>query len=229
MFTEDELIPISALQHFAFCERQWGLIYLEGAWAENRLTTEGKHLHERADSDTTEVRGDVRIARGLRIRSLQHGMAGRADVVEFHKSAEPASIELPGANDRWRPVPIEYKRGRVKQTSIDEIQVCAQALCLEEMLDTSIAAGFLFYGRTRRRHPVTFTSTLRSATLRCAEQIRLAIARGTTPTSGYQKKCDRCSLYDLCLPKAMDRSMRVHDYIRRSIRPPDSTAKEVHP
>lgn len=225
MFTEDELIPISALQHFSFCERQWGLIHLEGAWTENRLTIEGKHLHERADTDETEVRGDLRIARGLRIRSLHHGLIGRADVVEFHRDSGSGAITLAGIADRWRPVPVEYKRGRVKRGPIDEIQICAQALCLEEMLEAVIEGGFLFYGKTRRRHPVTFTPDLRRLTTECIEKIRLATSRGITPTAGYQKKCDRCSMYERCLPKAMDQSHRVRDYLEESMRPlppPDS-------
>jgi len=217
MFTEDDLIPISALQHFAFCERQWGLIHLEGAWAENRLTVEGKQLHERADSDETEVRGDLRIARGLRIRSLKHGLVGRADVVEFHRDTGLGAIPLEGVDGRWRAVPVEYKRGRVKFSPIDEIQICAQALCLEEMLATVVDGGFLFYGRTRRRHPVTFSPTLRQATIDCVEQIRVATASGTTPLARYQKKCARCSLYNLCLPKAIEQSRHVREYLDKSV------------
>ncbi len=217
MFTEYDLIPISALQHFAFCERQCGLIHLEGAWAENRLTVEGKQLHERADSDETEVRGDLRIARGLRIRSLKHGLVGRADVVEFYRDEAPGAVELEGVDGRWRPIPIEYKRGRVKFNSIDEVQICAQALCLEEMLGSVIEGGFLFYGKTRRRHPVTFSPTLRHATTDCVERIRVAMASGKTPHARYQKKCDRCSLYELCLPKAIEQSQQVREYLDRSV------------
>ncbi len=223
MFTEDDLIPISALQHFAFCERQWGLIHLEGLWAENRLTVEGKQLHERADSDETQVRGDVRIARGQRIRSLVHGLVGRADIVEFHKDTSPSAveqngIELNGLEGRWNPIPIEYKRGRVKFKPIDEIQLCAQALCLEEMLETAIDEGFLFYGKTRRRHPVTFSPTLRQLTTDCIENIRHATILGKTPSASYQKECDNCSLYDLCMPKAIEQSQSVREYLNKSVR-----------
>jgi CRISPR-associated exonuclease Cas4 len=135
MFTEAELLPLSALQHLAFCERQWGLIHLEQVWDENRLTVEGRHLHERADEPASENRRDLRIARGLRIRSLRLGLVGRADVVEFHRlpqEDEPSTdtLTLAGVAGRWRPLPVEYKRGRPKADAWDEVQLCAQALCL---------------------------------------------------------------------------------------------------
>jgi CRISPR-associated exonuclease Cas4 len=138
MYVEDDLLPISALQHLLFCERQCALIHVEQVWAENRLTVEGRHLHERVDGGEHETRGGLRTARALPIRSLRLGLAGRADVVEFHASE--------GAAGPPRVVPVEYKRGRPKSHRADEVQLCAQALCLEEMLGVHVAAGALFYG-----------------------------------------------------------------------------------
>jgi len=139
-YTEDDLIPISALQHFVFCERQCALIHIEQAWTENRLTAEGRLLHERVHDQGGESRAGVRIERGLPLRSLRLGLVGVADVVEFHPLSEGG----------WRPFPVEYKRGKPKRNACDEIQVCAQALCLEEMLGVRIPAGALFYGKTHR-------------------------------------------------------------------------------
>jgi CRISPR-associated exonuclease Cas4 len=133
VFSEDELLPISALQHLAFCERQWALIHLEGAWAENQLTAEGRVMHDRAHEPGTESRGDIRISRGLRLRSLRLGLSGIADVVEFHRCGRPDDadgIRLLGVSGSWAPFPVEYKRGRPKSGPFDEIQLCAQALCL---------------------------------------------------------------------------------------------------
>ena len=133
MYSEDDLLPISALQHLAFCERQWALIHLEGVWAENQLTAEGRVMHDRAHEPGTESRGDIRISRGLRLRSLRLGLSGIADVVEFHRCGRPDDVDgvcLPGVSGSWAPFPVEYKRGRPKSGPFDEIQLCAQALCL---------------------------------------------------------------------------------------------------
>ncbi len=174
--SEDDLLPISALQHLVFCERQWGLIHLEQIWAENRLTLEGKHLHERVDESETESRGGVRTARALALRSLRLGLSGRADVVEFLRmeadegpvdgadDGVSGAVALPGVAGLWRPFPVEYKRGKPKPDRCDEVQLCAQALCLEEMLDTEIPRGALFYGQPRRRQEVAFDPELRALT-----------------------------------------------------------------
>lgn len=233
MFPEDDLLPISGLQHLLFCERQWALIYLEGAWAENRLTAEGAVLHERVHEQDTEVRRDVRITRSLRLRSLRLGLTGQADVVEFHRVAEEAgalcqlnrnettvelceAVPLPGAKGLWRPFPIEYKRGRVKKDAIDEVQLCAQALCLEEMLGVAVPAGALFYGQPRRRTEVTFTPELRAQTEALAARMHELAKAGRTPIARYEKKCDNCSLFALCLPKTIGKSPSVAGYLQRA-------------
>jgi CRISPR-associated exonuclease Cas4 len=212
MFTEDDLLPLSALQHLLFCERQAALIHLEQLWAENRLTVEGKHLHERVDHAPGESRGEVRIARSLPLRSLRLGLSGRSDLVELQRvpddvAGAPGAI-LPGVPGTWRPFPVEYKRGRPKPHHADEVQLCAQALCLEEMLDTAVPAGALFYGQTRRRHDVPFSEALRGETEEAAARLHRLLASGVTPSPVREPKCDQCSLIDLCLPDAPAHSAR---------------------
>lgn len=202
-FSEDDLQPISSLQHLAFCERQWALIHLEQVWAENLLTVEGRHLHERVHEADSETRKGLRIARALRLRSLRLGLSGVADVVEFHACGdENEGARVPGLAGRWRVVPIEYKRGRPKRDRCDEVQLCAQALCLEEMLDTTVAAGALFYGQTRRRLDVVFDASLRTETEALAMRLHALVRAGTTPPAVYTKACENCSLKEACLPKA---------------------------
>ncbi|HYU34929.1 MAG TPA: CRISPR-associated protein Cas4 [Thermoanaerobaculia bacterium] len=203
---EDDLLPLSALQHLLFCERQCALIHIEQIWAENPLTVEGKHLHEQADSGFQESRGDLRIARALPLRSLRLGLSGRSDVVEFHRVGEGV----------WRPFPIEYKRGKPKSHRADEVQLCAQALCLEEMLDVAVPAGALFYGQTRHRLEVTFDTELRRLTEDAAARLHRLIAGGVTPTAVREPKCDQCSLLDICMPAAPAVSAR--QYLDRSLR-----------
>jgi CRISPR-associated exonuclease Cas4 len=208
MFSEDDLLPISALQHMLFCERQCALIHLERLWAENRLTVEGRHMHDKAHTGAPETRRDLRIVRGLQLRSLQHGLIGQADVVEFH-------ADTPGAPPR--PFPVEYKRGKPKSNDADRVQLCAQALCLEEMLDVPIAGGALFYGRTRRRLDVPFDEPLRSLTLRTAQRLHAMIASNRTPPAVREPKCDNCSLLHLCLPDAMDTATPASRYLQRTL------------
>ena len=207
-FSEDDLVPISALQHFAFCERQCALIHVEGIWAENPLTLEGKQLHERLDESGGEARGDLLTVRSLALRSLRLGLSGRADAVEFHRLPEgaPGGAELPGRTGRWRPFPVETKRGKPKPYHADRIQLCAQALCLEEMLGAEVPAGALFYGRPRRREEVPFDPGLRARTEDLAARVRALLAAGRTPPAVREPKCDACSLIDLCLPDLTGRS-----------------------
>jgi len=154
MYTESDLLPLSGLQHLAFCPRQCALIHIEGAWGENRLTAEGRVMHKRVDEREHETRGDVRREYGLRIRSLALGLSGIADTVEFRRDGES-----------WHPFPVEHKRGKPKgDNPCDRVQLCAQAICLEEMCDCAIPAGALFYGETRQREDVAFDPTLRALT-----------------------------------------------------------------
>jgi len=152
MYTEDDLLPLSGLQHLLFCERQCALIHIEQAWAENLLTAEGRIMHERVHEADRESRGEVRIEYSMPLRSLRLGLIAKADVVEFHRKLDPGEK----GSSKWLPFPVEYKRGKPKKENYDKVQLCAQAMCLEEMLDVQIPEGAIFYGRTRRRQDVVF-------------------------------------------------------------------------
>lgn len=225
MFTEDDLLPLSALQHLLFCERQAALIHLEQVWAENPLTVEGKSLHERVDSQAGESRGDLRIARGLPLRSFRLGLSGKADAVELHRlpDGEPGA-RLPDVPGVWRPFPVEYKRGKPKRHHADEVQLCAQALCLEEMLGTAVPAGALFYGQTRRRLEIVFTADLRRETEEAAARLHQIIDSRITPKPVREPKCDQCSLLEICMPGAPSASARRYlDRLMRQATQPETT------
>ena len=201
---ENDLAPISALQHMLYCPRQCALIHIEQHWDENRFTAEGRILHERTDSGSSERRGSVRIERSVALRSLTLGVSGVADVVEIH--------------DRVRAYPIEYKRGRPKAHRADEVQLCAQALCLEEMLGASVPVGALFYGRDRRRKEVRFDSELRTLTKRVAADVRRMLAASVTPPPEYEaRKCNACSLKQGCQPQNPRRPQTVARWLLRAI------------
>lgn len=220
-FREEELVPLSALQHLVFCERQFALIHVEGQWAENRFTAEGRSLHERADEGRSESRGDLRIARGVSLRCHRLGLVGKADVVELHRVTEEdptAGAAVPGLEGRWVPFPVEYKRGKPKSHQADRVQLCAQALCLEEMLGTEVPEGALFYGKTRRREDVAFDAELRETTEHAAARVHELLAAGETPSAERQPKCRRCSLLDVCRPADIGRS--VERYLDRLLEVP---------
>jgi CRISPR-associated exonuclease Cas4 len=224
MFSEDDLLPISALQHLAFCERQWALIHLEGIWADNRLTVEGSILHERTDEPDLEVRGNTRIARALSMKSLYYGISGKADVVEFHRFEEcdyseisndstGYAITLEGVPGLWLPVPVEYKRGKPKPDRCDEVQLCAQAFCLEEMLECTIPEGFLYYGLPRKRFEVRLDEKLRQETIILIGHLHELNALRVTPPAAYEKKCNNCSLKDFCLPRVLSAKKSTQKYL----------------
>lgn len=214
MYNEDDLLPLSGLQHLMFCERQWGLIHIEQQWEENRLTAEGRVIHERAHDAGTESRPGIRTARGLRLRSLRLGLVGQADVVEFHRSE--GGIILPGVAEAWRPLPVEYKRGKPKQDACDEVQLCAQALCLEEMFSAEISNGALYYGEPRRRTEVLFGSELRAQTESLAARMHHLYASAKTPPPVYEPKCDKCSLIARCMPRLLAKPPAVARYLARA-------------
>lgn len=208
MMDETDLLPLSALQHLMFCERQCALIHIEQAWLENRYTAEGRVLHDRVHESDAEQRGEVRIVRGLRMRSLELGLIGQADVVEFRKQA----------NGTEQPFPVEFKRGRPKPDECDEIQLCAQAMCLEEMLGVDVPDGAIFYGKPRRRHAVTFNQSLRELTRKQATRLHELVASGHTPPATYiAKKCDTCSLMPICQPKTQQQAQAIDDYMKRMV------------
>lgn len=218
MFTDDQLIPISALQHWIYCRRQCGLIHLEQAWAENRLTAEGRTLHEKVHESDSENRPGVRIVRGLRLVSYTLGLVGQADVVEFRRG--DSGIELQRALGLWRPFPVEYKRGKPKKNDSDKIQLCAQALCLEEMLQAEIPAGAFFYGKPHRRTDVEFDASLREKTRQTADALHALFDSRKTPTVRYSKKCENCSLYLQCMPKTTGLNKRIDFYLSKAFELP---------
>ncbi|WP_420449968.1 CRISPR-associated protein Cas4 [Candidatus Palauibacter sp.] len=215
MYTDDELIPLSALQHLLFCERQCALIHQEQVWADNRLTVEGTRLHQRADSGQDEMRRDLVFVRGLPVRSTRLGLSGRADVVEFRRVGRGSGVALDGREGRWAPAPVEYKRGRPKRHRADEVQLCAQALCLEEMFEVCVSSGGLFYGAKRRRSEVVFNDELRRTTETASARLHSLLSRAAPPAAEYQpRKCDACSLISVCLPRAPSDTKA---YLRRSL------------
>ncbi len=203
VYSEDDLVPLSALQHMHYCARQCALIHVERIWVENRYTAEGRVMHKRVHGRSRERDGDVRIVRSLRLRSLALGLSGVTDVVQFHPAEEddhkPAE-NVPGLAGRWRVYPVEYKRGKRKRGACDRIQLCAQALCLEEMLDCQIPVGALFYGKTRRRNVVPLDVELRELTKETAKQVHEMIGSGRTPPPEKGPKCKLCSLAEQCMP-----------------------------
>lgn len=213
MFTEDELLPLSALQHLLFCERQCALIHIEQAWAENRFTAEGRIMHERVDEASRESRGRVRTANGLPLRSLRLGLSGKADAVEFHREGDGGS----DAASVWRPFPVEYKRGKPKQNDCDLVQLCAQALCLEEMLEVAVPEGALYYGKPRRRLAVVFAELLREKTREAARRLHELINSGRTPQARYEKKCESCSMLSVCMPKVTGAHRSVRRYMAQAL------------
>ena len=202
---------LSALQHFAYCRRQWGLIFVERQWAENARTAEGQVFHQTAHhGPESETRGDLLILRGLRVASPALRLGGVCDVVEFHRS--PSGVPLMGREGLWLPYPVEYKKGSDQTRESDEVQLCGQALCLEDMLCCQIPEGSLFYGETRRRTRVAFDEPLRQRTLSLLQEMLGHMARGHTPAAKPHKGCNACSLRDVCLPK-LSRTPSVADYV----------------
>ena len=201
---------LSGIQHFHFCRRQWALIHIEQLWQENLRTTEGQIQHERVhDSSAVEKRGDLLILRDMRIASPTLGVSGACDAVEFH--ACPDGITLSGWEGTWQPYPVEYKHGQSKTNDADRLQLCGQAMCLEEMLCCEITEGALFYEETRRREIVLFTEELRQLVRDDLEKMHLLYQKGYTPEVKPTKSCNACSLKELCVPKLMkNRSVKAY-------------------
>ncbi|MEO2031346.1 MAG: CRISPR-associated protein Cas4 [Planctomycetaceae bacterium] len=254
MHAEDDFLPISALQHLLFCERQTALIHIERLWEENRFTAEGRVLHQKADAAKSETRDGVRITRGLPVHSFALNVFGVCDVVLFKppefetesKMSLPKRIEeqiafartAPGPFgsshiefptrpsvsthpprpvppfQHWHITPVEYKRGKPKTNDCDRVQLCAQAMCLEEMLQINIRRGDLFYGKQRRCTEVLFDEKLRATTQQTADRLHALIRRQRTPAAVREQKCDTCSLLPLCMPPSSKRSL-ASDYLAK--------------
>lgn len=217
-------IMLSALQHYLFCPRQWALIHVEGVWSENYLTAAGRVLHERVDRKGAETRKGVHLATALRLSSTRLGLIGVADMVEFYKvdatedeSGDIVASTLPGRTGYWRPFPVEYKKGKPKARQADEVQLCAQAMCLEEMLKVRIASGALFYGETRHRVEVVFDECLRGLTEDVVAKTRELLASGQTPSPNFTKACKSCSLVEMCQPQCFDTRLSAKRWIDNQV------------
>ncbi len=216
MWDESDFLQLSGLQHFAFCRRQWALIHIENQWQENLRTVEGDLFHTGAhDERQREKRGDTLILRGLSVFSASLGLSGKCDVAEFHQST--CGVSLQGEEGFWLPYPVEYKRGAPKVGEEDKLQLCAQAMCLEEMLCCSVSEGALFYGETRRRLPVEFTPELREQVKNYAEEMHRYYQRGYTPKAKPKKACSACSLKELCLPELVKKAS-VQEYLHQAVK-----------
>ncbi len=203
MYLEDDLIMISALQHYLFCPRQCALIHIEQQWVENIYTAEGQVLHERVHTAGKESRRKIKIEFDLPLRSLELGLIGRGDVVEFHLLED----------DHWQPFPVEYKRGRPKKDNCDKVQLCAQAISLEEMLDAEVPLGALYYGKKKRRLEVAFSKELRKETKDTAQELHNLMRSGKTPPPVTDERCENCSFITDCLPNVVCKKVGVAKYL----------------
>lgn len=207
---EEDLIPISALQHVLFCKRQYALIHIERLWEENRFTAEGEVLHERVDDVHHESRRECKEEFGLAVRSMNYGLVGKCDLVEFEKFRDGTYKTI---------TPVEFKRGRKKADDYDLVQLCAQVLCLEEMFDVEIGAGQIYYLQEHRRTTAQLDKELRKKTVMLIDVIKDIRSSGKTPSAEYEKsKCDRCSLIELCMPRIMMRRSSVKRYVNDSLK-----------
>ncbi|WP_068088961.1 CRISPR-associated protein Cas4 [Polycladidibacter stylochi] len=207
MSSRSDAIAISALQHWQFCPRQYGLIHLDQIWEENRFTAEGRLLHENVDQRSSENRSGLRLLRSVELTSARYGLYGVADMVELHGGL---------------PFPVEYKRGKPKAHRADEVQLCAQALCLEEQFGCNLPEGALYYGKTRRRMTVMLDVELRNLTLATIEDIRNCRKHGVVPPPHYEKqRCDNCSLLQQCLPRVLSKKRNIKAWLKAQIQAED--------
>jgi CRISPR-associated exonuclease Cas4 len=215
-YTTDDLLPLSGIQHFLFCRRQWALIHVERQWQENALTTEGRFMHKRTDDPFfTEVRNGVITARAVPVASYRIGLSGVCDVVEFTASTD--GVRLPGRDGLYLAAPVEYKRGKEKHDHSDETQLCAQAMCLEEMLSLTIPTGYMYYGQTRHRVQVDFTAELRTLVKEMSGEMHNYFSRGYTPRVKPFKGCRSCSLADVCLPLLEKKAITASRYLKQQV------------
>jgi len=208
----DDYLLLSGIQHFAFCRRQWALIHIEQLWKENVLTFGGRQMHRNADDPFfTESRGDVLISRSVPLVSHALKIYGVADVVEYHRS--DTGITISGRDGYWIAVPVEYKAGKKKPDDRDEVQLCAQAICLEEMYQAQIERGYLYYGKTRRRTEVLFDDELRRRVSELVAGMYTLYDAGITPPAVLLPHCKNCSLVELCMPAVSSRGRSVDRYL----------------
>lgn len=214
-YKEEDNLNIAGIQHYSFCPRQWGIIHIEKQWDDNVLTISGNIVHEKAHDDSlTEKRGNIIITRGLEIRSSALGVNGVCDVVEFHKSIK--GIPIYGWEGKYLPIPVEYKKGKPKEINADKLQLCCQAMCLEEMLGCEISYAYLYYDEIKKRETVHFDSQLREEVITLLEIMHKLYDRKITPKATESKKCKSCSINEICLP-SLQQKLSASEYIERML------------
>jgi CRISPR-associated exonuclease Cas4 len=217
LYSDDDLLAVSGIQHFYFCRRQWALIHIERQWEENQRTVEGHYIHQKADDPyISETRGEVIISRAYPLISYRLGLYGVADVIEYVRASE--GITLPGREGYWKVCPVEYKRGRPKIDKRDEVQLCAQVMCLEEMLHTKIGVADFYYHEIRRRIHLTITKDLRDLVVSLSAEMHGFFHEGYTPPATATQNCKACSLVEICMPKLTLKNSSVNHYIRNHIK-----------
>lgn len=215
MNNDADFLMLSGLKHFCFCRRRWALVHIEQQWGENVQTLEGHFMHERVhDSSFTESRGSVLLSRGMRVRSESLKLTGECDMVELYRNENGVSIH--GRGGKWQLYPVEYKHGKQDERGADELQLCAQAMCLEEMFVTDIPEGALFYGKTRRRLKISFTPELREQVRRSAAEMHKLFRQGYTPRAKLTKACKSCSLHEVCQPE-LTKHLSAGEYVQRAL------------
>lgn len=216
-YREADFLPLSGLAQITFCPRRFSLIQVEGLWRENLATAQGRDLHETVHQEGNQDQNGLHIAKSLRLFSFSLGLSGVTDVVEFHPGSQGQGCTLPERQGRWRPVPVEYKRGKPRPDICYQVQLCGQAICLEEMLGTKVESGFLFHWQTRRRKEVRITADLRQKTIKAACEMHQIFTSGQTPAAGIQPKCKGCSLFDLCQPKTLAKGKNPMRYMAQAL------------
>lgn len=217
-FADDDMLMLSGIQHYMFCPRQWALIHIEQQWGENRLTAEGRILHENVDNPCyRQKNGNTLTLRSMHVASKQLGLYGITDAVELIPATScDNAITHPKYKGLWCLYPVEYKRGRSKPDERDEVQLAAQVICLEEMYGIQIPSAALYYGEMRHREIVSISDRLRNLTIRCAMEMHQIFETGRVPQPDKQKHCRNCSLKDICLPDLQDLSTVKH-YLKKHL------------
>ena len=217
LYSDDELLALSGIQHFYFCKRQWALIHVERQWEDNQRTVEGQSIHARAnDPFISDTRGEIIISRAYPLISYRLGFYGIADVIEYVRASE--GISLPGRDGYWKVYPVEYKRGRPKIDERDEVQLCAQVMCLEEMLHTRINAAYFYYHDIRRRAHLIITKELRDLVISLSDEMHSLFSKGYTPPATTSQNCKACSLVEICVPKLTLKSTSVDIYLKQHVK-----------
>ena len=218
MYSDEQLLPLSAVGQYIYCPRRFALLHIEQQWEDNLFTAEGTVLHEKADSGIKESRGSIRIIRSMRLNSYELGVTGVADIVEFHRvGLDEIGITLYNAAGKWMPFPVEYKRGAAKNQEGYKAQLCLQAICLEEMLKIPVPAGALFLGEKRHRVEIEFTSSLRDKVVIACHAMQNLFTSGETPPPKFGKWCSSCSLVEKCQPKLVASPRSVHAWLEQEM------------